>query len=113
MELTYNYGIGEYELGNAFRGITIKSSEAIKRAKEAGLAAEKGPEEGSVTIKSPDGYPFLLLDETQPMDGSDPVQKVSVSVSDVKKSTGYWSNLLGMAIVKDGENGVSLRYDGG
>lgn len=34
IELTYNYGINKYELGNDFHGITIRSKNVIERAKK-------------------------------------------------------------------------------
>ena len=34
MELTYNYNIGGYKLGNDLQGIIIQSTEAIERAKQ-------------------------------------------------------------------------------
>lgn len=65
MELIYNYGIKSYELGNEFGGITIRSSEALIRAKKHNYSINK-ENEWNVLI-SPDGYKFYIIDEAQPI----------------------------------------------
>uniref|UniRef100_A0A674DRF0 VOC domain-containing protein n=1 Tax=Salmo trutta TaxID=8032 RepID=A0A674DRF0_SALTR len=35
-ELIYNYGVGEYRLGNDFLGLTLQSSQAVSNAKRLG-----------------------------------------------------------------------------
>ena len=64
MELTWNTEVSQYDRGNDYLGITIKSQESIARAK-----ALKWPirEVGDVhVLESPDGYPFYLINEPQP-----------------------------------------------
>ena len=63
-ELTYNYPVESYELGNDFRGMIIKSSQALERAKSQGIAVKQ--DGNDKYIESPDGYKFYLLDEPQP-----------------------------------------------
>ncbi|RZB39322.1 glyoxalase domain-containing protein 4 [Asbolus verrucosus] len=70
VELTYNYGIKEYETGNDFLGITIKSSEVLKRAK-----AQNWPILNGNTLKAPGGYKFHIIDEPQPTDSDGPVHR--------------------------------------
>ena len=63
MELTYNYNVESYELGNDYLGIVIASNIAIANAKKYNWPMQQ---EGSYSVlKSPDGYPFYLLDEPQ------------------------------------------------
>ncbi|KPP78577.1 glyoxalase domain-containing protein 4-like [Scleropages formosus] len=96
-ELTYNYGVGEYRLGNDFLGLTLQSSRAISNARRLGWPlSEVG--EGVYLAEAPGGYRFYLLDEEQPQ--KDPVQKVSLAVSDLQCSTHYWSTLLGMQVLE-------------
>lgn len=40
MELTYNYGIRAYRTGNEFVAVTIRSSEALQRARQLGYPIE-------------------------------------------------------------------------
>lgn len=62
IELTYNYGVKTYELGNDFRGITIQSKEIIERAKNGNYPCVNESDNKWI-LKSPDGYPFYILDE--------------------------------------------------
>lgn len=68
IELTYNYGVKSYDVGNDFRGITIQSKEIIERAKSSNypLVSESG---NAYVLKSPDGYPFYVLDEGTKLSG--------------------------------------------
>lgn len=66
VELTYNYNVDKYEQGNDFRAITIRSREAINRAKAAGWPIKD--ENGLSAVQAPGGYKFLLIDEPQPVD---------------------------------------------
>lgn len=62
MELTYNYNVHSYELGNDYLGTIIASNTAISNAKKYNWPIQQ---EGVYSVlKSPDGYPFYLLDET-------------------------------------------------
>lgn len=66
VELTYNYGITEYEQGNDFLGLTVQSSESLKRA-----AANNWPvkeKNGLKYLEAPGGYKFYIIDKPQPVD---------------------------------------------
>jgi hypothetical protein len=41
VELTYNYNISNYKLGNDFQGITIQSRETLARAKQVGWLSRR------------------------------------------------------------------------
>merc|ERR1711931_9361 len=60
-ELTYNYGISNYENGNDFLGMYIESAEAISRAKAAGWPVVQ--EGAQNVLESPDGYKFFVADK--------------------------------------------------
>lgn len=66
IELTYNYGVDDYKLGNDFLGITLKSSTVLENAKTAGWPVEV--EETSSYVVAPGGYKFYVIDEPQPVD---------------------------------------------
>ncbi|XP_077021563.1 glyoxalase domain-containing protein 4 isoform X2 [Tamandua tetradactyla] len=99
-ELTYNYGIGDYKLGNDFMGITLASSQAVSNARKVEWPLSEIAED-IFEIEAPGGYKFYLQNCSLPQ--SDPVLKVTLAVSDLQKSVNYWSNLLGMKIYEKDE----------
>nr|CAD7587248.1 unnamed protein product [Timema genevievae] len=107
LELTYNYGISSYELGNDFRGITIRSKQAIDKAKEVGWPLKN--EDGQVVLEAPGGYKFFLIDDLQPLD-KDPIEKVSLNISNLQRSLDYWNKLLGLKIYEKSEKSVLLGF---
>ncbi|XP_005110015.1 glyoxalase domain-containing protein 4 [Aplysia californica] len=106
VELTYNYGIGNYKLGTDFMGITVQSPNILERAQKAGYSVTE--ERGLKAVRSPDGYVFRVLEE--PSVG-DPVKKVTLASSDLKKSVDFWSRLAGMKIYEQQEKSALLGYD--
>lgn len=111
IELTYNYGVKSYNLGNEFGGATIKSTDVINRAK-----AEKYPFEeqadGSIKIKAPDGYNFFILNENAAAD-EDPIKFIIYNVSNLDNSIKYWNGLLNMSIARQDGTSALLSYNGG
>uniref|UniRef100_A0A1B6DLV4 VOC domain-containing protein n=1 Tax=Clastoptera arizonana TaxID=38151 RepID=A0A1B6DLV4_9HEMI len=95
VELTYNYNVSKYEQGNDFQGITIRSSEAIQRAKKEGWPLKE--ENGFHVAEAPGGYKFYLINEPQP-NNRDPVEKVTLSSSNLSKSLAFWNGILGLKI---------------
>ncbi|KIH62879.1 glyoxalase family protein [Ancylostoma duodenale] len=108
IELTYNYEIGGYRLGNDYMGIFIESDE-LHKAIEGRKDAKKLPC-GKLQITDPDGHWFLIC----PGKGPPKVVKVGVRVQDVKKSVDYWTNQLGMKVVEERDGGrVTMSYGEG
>jgi len=107
IELTYNYGISQYELGNDFRGITIKSKEIIERARKNNWPVAE--ENGLSVLKAPGGYKYYIIDESQPA-GQDPVQKVTLASSNLQKSIAYWKDILQMKVYEQKDRSVLLGY---
>lgn len=73
IELTYNYGVDQYELGSAFGHIAIAVSDAAAtcaRIKAAGgmVTREAGPVKGGSTViafvQDPDGYKIELIERS-------------------------------------------------
>ena len=64
IELTYNYNISSYKLGNDFQGITIQSRESLARARMVGWPVKV--EEGRSVLEAPGGYKFFIVDQSQP-----------------------------------------------
>ncbi|XP_052074904.1 glyoxalase domain-containing protein 4-like isoform X1 [Mytilus californianus] len=106
VELTYNYGIGAYKLGNDFRGITIHSKDIIRNANKLNYPVVTDGE--SQILTSPDGYKFIVMErETE----GDPVKKVTLSSSDLDKSVDYWTRLCGMKVFSQDNKTAVLGYD--
>jgi lactoylglutathione lyase len=71
LELTYNYGVERYELGNAYGHVAIAVPDcaaacAAVKAKGGTVAREAGPVKGGSTIiafvQDPDGYKIELIE---------------------------------------------------
>ena len=71
LELTYNYGVDKYELGNAFGHVAIEVDDAYKacdaiKAKGGRVTREAGPVKGGSTViafaEDPDGYKIELIE---------------------------------------------------
>jgi len=60
IELTYNYGVDDYKLGNDFFGITLKSSKVLENAKSLGWPIEI--EDSISFVVAPGGYKFYVID---------------------------------------------------
>ncbi len=72
LELTYNYGVDRYDLGNAYGHIAIAVPDAYKaceaiRAGGGNVTREAGPVKGGTTViafvTDPDGYKIELIQE--------------------------------------------------
>uniref|UniRef100_A0A336KJL7 CSON010900 protein n=1 Tax=Culicoides sonorensis TaxID=179676 RepID=A0A336KJL7_CULSO len=107
IELTYNYGVKHYEMGNDFGGIMIRSSQVIERAKALNYPFTM--ENGKHVLTSPCGYKFFIINESQPTD-KDPIVQITLNVTDLPKSVYYWNTTLQMKIVVQTDNNAVLTY---
>jgi lactoylglutathione lyase len=71
LELTYNYGVTKYELGNAYGHIALEVPDAAAacaavRGKGGNVTREAGPVKGGTTViafvEDPDGYKIELIE---------------------------------------------------
>jgi lactoylglutathione lyase len=71
LELTYNYGVGKYDLGTAYGHIAIEVSDAAAacaavRGRGGNVTREAGPVKGGTTViafvEDPDGYKIELIE---------------------------------------------------
>jgi catechol 2,3-dioxygenase-like lactoylglutathione lyase family enzyme len=106
VELTYNYGIDKYKLGNDFVGITIASSKAVERARLTGAPGNQTDDKQCLSIQSPEGYQFHLLD--QDLIDIDPVMKISINCRSLERSMSFWKGLLGMTLVQNDKKGTAV-----
>nr|ADG64911.1 hypothetical protein GA25437 [Drosophila pseudoobscura] len=110
IELTYNYGVTSYEMGNDFGGVTIHSTEILPRAAQHSYPIDKT--EGGSLLTSPDGYKFLVIDQAAPTADADPVQSVELHVSNLVASRQYWEQLLRLQPLAENKQSVRLSYGG-
>lgn len=113
IELTYNYGVREYQRGNEFGAIRLRRGAAavLQRAKENAWPIEQLPA-GPVRLRSPDGYAFDVLDDGS--DAGDPVAQTTLRCADVGKSVAYWRDVLDMSVVEEATaDGATLAYKDG
>jgi lactoylglutathione lyase len=70
IELTYNHGVGQYQLGTAYGHIALQVEDAVlacERIRAAGgtITREPGPVKGGATViafvQDPDGYKIELI----------------------------------------------------
>jgi len=110
VELTYNYGVGSYPMGNDFQGLWIHSKAAVARARQCtSLETVDTVAGATLSVLSPSGYKFHLVDEDVAA-GSDPVKKVSLAVSNMERSVAYWRDLCGMTLHEQDERRAVLSY---
>lgn len=71
IELTYNYGVDSYDMGNAFGHLAIEVPDAYQacatvKAKGGSVTREPGPVKGGSTViafvQDPDGYKIELIE---------------------------------------------------
>ncbi|EDV95119.1 glyoxalase domain-containing protein 4 [Drosophila grimshawi] len=108
IELTYNYGVKSYEMGNDFGGITVHCKDILARAAQHSYPVGKQCESNVLT--SPDGYKFYIVDVTPTVANPDPVQQVELHVTNLSASLQYWNELLGMKIVSETKESAWLNY---
>ncbi|KAM7444554.1 Glyoxalase domain-containing protein 4 [Porites harrisoni] len=109
LELTYNYGIKEYKLGNDFQGLSVHSKTAFANATKHNYPIQE-QSDNCMTVQAPDGYKFLLVNEDG-KDGADAVTKVAIGVSSLANSLAYWHKLLGMTVFDQTDTKAVLGYD--
>lgn len=105
VELTYNYGLGSYKLGNDFLGITIDSPKVIENIKKQNYPFQEVG--GVYTIQSPDGYKFHIQNSQAT---GDPVKMVSLASSNLQRSLDFWTKLCGMKLFSKEDKKCVVGY---
>ena len=107
LELTYNYTVHTYELGNDFNSITIESDRVLGRVTEKGLGQPQ-PEDG-LSVKDPDGHTFYVKGGQTER----PMTMVAINVQNLHDSKDFWGRVLGMAVENEGDDSCLLSYGEG
>ncbi|KXZ50889.1 hypothetical protein GPECTOR_14g138 [Gonium pectorale] len=110
LELTYNYGVKSYQLGNDYEAITIHSKRVYANLVAQGLGTPltRGSGAPVLEVAAPDGYRFHVVD-ADPSTGPCPVTELALNVSDLERSLAFWSGFLGFSVQRsvDGEAELS------
>jgi len=106
VELTFNYGVDSYDIGEGFGhfGVALpdvyKAAETIKAA-GGEITREAGPVKGGNTViafaKDPSGYMWELIQRPQT---KEPLCQVMLRVSDLDKSIEYYTKVMGMTLLR-------------
>ncbi|XP_020217118.1 probable lactoylglutathione lyase, chloroplastic [Cajanus cajan] len=106
IELTYNYGIDKYDIGDGFGhfGLAVDDISRIVelvRAKGGKITREpslvKGGNSIVAFIEDPDGYQFELLERTP---SPEPLCKVMLRVGNLDRSIKFYEKAFGMELLR-------------
>lgn len=104
LEITYNYPIDKYQLGNDFLGVTIGApSDRMAEIKSIGDWKE---ENGQLFTKSPAGYKFFLE-----KDDVLHIKQVALSTANLETSLQFWKDILGMKVLSKDDKHALLTYE--
>lgn len=107
LELTYNYGIDQYKLGNDLVSIKIESKKVYNNVINQKDIVFMHKNEESVVLNSPDGYMFEIYN---PSHDQSLISKVALSTSCLDKSKNYWHKSLGMKLVEENPKSFTAKF---
>lgn len=113
LELTYNYGVEGYRLGNDLNHIAIESCAAYANLTSPNNTYPYTQVESSknvVEAKAPDGYKFLIGKCTSCPSCASRITDVSVNVTSLPASLEYWRNVLGMSVYSQTADKAALAF---
>eukprot|EP00887_Chlorella_sp_A99_P003381 scaffold7.g3381.t1 len=111
LELTYNYGVDAYDLGEGFGHFGLAVNDAYKtveqvKAKGGKVTREAGPVKGGSTViafvEDPTGYKWELI--TRQGELPEPIAQVMLRVGDLDRSIKFYTEVLGMKLLRTREN---------
>jgi lactoylglutathione lyase len=106
LELTYNYGVDKYDIGEGFGHFAIANEDVYKlaeniKSKGGKITREPGPVKGGSTViafaEDPDGYLFELI---QRAETPEPLCQVMLRVGDLERSIKFYEKALGMKLLR-------------
>ena len=115
LEVTYNYGIDEYDTGTGLQSIAISVDDvdAAVAAAEQDKWEVTRTEDGGAMIVGPDEYRYLAVPKASVKKGrAEPFVGVSLAVADVAKATAFYTSVLNMKALegKGSDSKVVLGY---
>ncbi|KAL2321306.1 hypothetical protein Fmac_030275 [Flemingia macrophylla] len=110
IELTYNYGIDKYDMGDGFGhfGLAVDDISRVVelvRAKGGKITKEPSPIKGGNSlyafIEDPDGYQFEILQRSP---APEPLCKVMLRVGNLDRSINFYEKAFGMELLRTQDN---------
>ncbi|MED6184347.1 hypothetical protein PIB30_046502 [Stylosanthes scabra] len=111
IELTYNYGTDEYDIGNGFGHFGVSFDDissivdTVRDNKDGKIITEPSPVNGSCSIiafiEDPDGYKFELLERVP---SHEPLCRVMLRVGDLNRSIEFYEKACGMQLLLTRDN---------
>eukprot|EP00244_Chara_vulgaris_P008181 TRINITY_DN312_c0_g1_i1.p1 TRINITY_DN312_c0_g1~~TRINITY_DN312_c0_g1_i1.p1 ORF type:complete len:295 (+),score=73.80 TRINITY_DN312_c0_g1_i1:322-1206(+) len=110
VELTYNYGVDKYDIGEGFGhfGISVEDvRKVVELVKEKGgkVTREPGPVKGGKSViafvEDPNGYKFELIERPRT---PEPLCQVMLRVGDLDRSIAFYEKALGMKLLRKRDN---------
>jgi catechol 2,3-dioxygenase-like lactoylglutathione lyase family enzyme len=107
LELTYNYAIRDYKIGNDLNYIQIESTRVLENIKKSSSYSFKLLSNKIIELNDPNGYKFIIKESNQ-----ERISKVSLFSTNLDKTKKYWNEILGMKIVdNDGTRNLEETKD--
>eukprot|EP01117_Protostelium_nocturnum_P007440 TRINITY_DN2661_c0_g1_i1.p1 TRINITY_DN2661_c0_g1~~TRINITY_DN2661_c0_g1_i1.p1 ORF type:complete len:301 (+),score=109.19 TRINITY_DN2661_c0_g1_i1:70-972(+) len=105
IELTYNYGISEYQKGNELNWITLQYPGATQHAKShSSKWKTEEREDGSVLVTGPDAQVWRFVEGPALSEGGEPFHSISLNTVNLQESLKYYTQVLGMTnFAQEGE----------
>ncbi|KAL5665005.1 hypothetical protein ACJX0J_025113, partial [Zea mays] len=106
VELTYNYGVDKYDIGEGFGHFGIAVEDVAKtveliRAKAGKVIREAGPVKGGETViafvEDPDGYKFEIIERPGT---PEPLCQVMLRVGDLDRAISFYEKACGMELLR-------------
>lgn len=112
LELTYNYAIGSYKLGNDFNFIKMSVlPNTMKRISESNWNSLKVSSSEELELISPDGYRFIVNKINDDTSQSQDIVEVCLACKSIDKTVDYWTKVLNCQLKQKNEQECSVRYD--
>ncbi|KAL9269840.1 Lactoylglutathione lyase GLX1-like protein [Drosera capensis] len=106
VELTYNYGVDSYDIGEGFGHFAIATADVYKlvekvRSLGGNVSREPGAVKGGNSIiafvKDPDGYAFELI---QRGPTPEPLCQIMLRVGDLERSIKFYEKAVGLKVLR-------------
>jgi len=106
IELTYNYGLKSYAMGNDLVNIGVHSKSILTNAAKYSIPVIKH-NDGTNIVVDPNGYLFSITEKDAV---SDSIQSVTLAVSEMQRSVHFWHELLSMDVYESDNNIARLGF---
>lgn len=109
LELTYNYSVGNYDLGNDLQHIQVSLVKSIFDKVRSHKEFDEHMKDGCLSLKSPDGYKFLITRDES--DSKSDITEVCLACNNLERSIEYWNKFLQMVKLSEPmDKEIKMRF---